>query len=284
METAFGILIAIVAFTAFPWMGWQSLKRLRDEPEFPHREEMLWGAKYGGWIASLSLWGPYYGISVWYHITGNWPFTAMGIGFLLVCVFGLIAMSVLYWQMAGTFYHVTVGVRRLKQRSTDRESVLEQLQEQIDSRGAMVLRWLLWLGVVFWLGFVATFGMPVDRAIEAVEWQNQMENAISAELEDLPVDDVYVSREWGEFTPGYPGIDDWSPVMFPIEGSTFHEGLSEVSLHMDDEARTSEARQAAEVAVKVLSRRELTDEWMITVHHPPAEPLERAWSAKASGR
>ena len=282
METAFGVLIAVVAFAAFPWVGWRSLRRLRDTPQFPHREEMLWGAKYGGWVASLGLWVPFYGFSLWFHYVGRMPFTVLGMAFIVISVFGLVSMSVLYWQMAGTFYALTEGVRRLKQQPADREAVLEHLRRGTDSRTAKVLRGLLVVSILFWLGFIATFGLPVDRAMAAEKWQNKLEAEISAEAAGLPVEDLFVTRAWGEFTPGYPGVDDWTPLLFPIEGSPFHTGLSEVSISMEDDAQASDARRAAEVAERVLSRRGLEDEWIITVHHPPAEPLERRWPMTGS--
>lgn len=277
METALAILLNLLVFLAFPATGRASLKQLRSTGDFTHRDEMLWGARYGGWIAALGICGPYYGFSLWHHVVGAWSFTAMGTGFLLICVFGLIAMSALYWQMAGTFYSLTTGMRRLKRRSTDHDEVLKELRDQIDQRGARIIRWLLGLGMMLWVAFVATFGLPLDRAMLAIEWQDQLEDELLNGMEALPVRQVIARREWGTFSPGYPGVDDLTPDMFPRRGSLFHPGLSSVSVHLQDDAGPSEAMEAADAAERVFAARSLADNWVITVYYRPGGKIERMW-------
>ncbi len=277
METVAGITMAILTFLAFPAMGWQSLKALRHAEDFPHRREMLWGARYGGWVAALGIVGPYYAAAIWRQFGGSWLFTSVGLAFVVICVFGMLAQTVLYWQMAGTFYTLTLGARRLKQQPTDTATVLASLEEQRTGRTAKILRWLLAIGIVFWLVSIATFARPLDGALRALEWQDRVEEQLRAEFAGLPVERVSVSREWGDFTPGYPGLDDLTPLMFPREGSVFYEGLSEISIRMAEGSERSDAEEAVEAAQRVLSRRGLRDEWIITAYGTPGRPVEVTW-------
>jgi hypothetical protein len=93
------VIMVVVLLAQLPLVGRRSLRYLRDAPDFPHKREMMRGAKWGGWlalVAAIPL-----TIAIWF---GAEVLSRLGlvVGIGLLALQGLLLLGVgKYWPLIG---------------------------------------------------------------------------------------------------------------------------------------------------------------------------------------
>ncbi|MEA3402869.1 MAG: hypothetical protein U9R79_16635 [Armatimonadota bacterium] len=150
------VALATLAVALFPAIGWISLRYLRAAPDFPHKQEMVWGAKWGGVIYGLLAVLPATAsLLMWRHEV-PWHLTVQCAGGVLTGL--LLAAGILsFWPVAGMGSVFSVVARRPAAENMCWRQHVERLEE---GRGNWLHKLLLAgaVGVVLFWGYL-TFGL-----------------------------------------------------------------------------------------------------------------------------
>lgn len=266
-----GILIGIggVLLVLFPALGWKSLRYLREAPDFPHRGEMIWGAKYGGALLVLSGVIPMWAGAAMAGHQLPWAMTVFGAGKVVFWAL-MLAASITFWPGVGA------GVALSVMRARRRHEPFSWHQHVLSMEKRRRAWWhRLFTGfcaaiMVFWGYFTVHNFIPTDRMGIALDWSKRVEARMSEEMADLSVEEVGVYRE----------LFSRSPRPLPIP-----EGMHDnsVSVELAAGADRNTWRQALERVERVLAAEDAPGEWQIRVRAEGAEPLTTMWRGGGAG-
>ncbi len=267
MDLAILIAIDVLLLALFPALGWWSLRCLRKAPDFPHKREMIWGAKYGWLIWELFavlpvIAGP---LMVRFHVP--WALTVSTAWMLLIPLV-TVANMLAYWPGIGSGVAIRIRGARMRGEEFDWDEFIARQEAQ---RRAWWLRLGVALFILFipvWAYFVVTRIVPADRVVQAGQWSSRVEARMESAMADLPTTEVIVGREV------------FSGMKRPVpEG--MHDNSVLIALRAD--ASEDVQREAIARAEQVLASEHTPLEWYIRVRAEGQKLIEEMWRGERPG-
>ena len=202
-----GAVLAIGAL-AFVWLvGYLSLRFLRDLPDFEHKREMMWGAKWH-WaiyasILTASILTMYFGFTL-----SPYPTTSLLVALALMWVLFALDLVLLPHQNSGQLAIVDLWTARLKKQSFSFDSwIAREHRNRVKQRRMRIVIavfWvLLWTGTCGYLA-VTSSSLSFDRQFSAMRQQAALAENIKARLANPLVEEVVV---------GAPPVVEWRKVV-----------------------------------------------------------------------
>ncbi|MCD6361025.1 MAG: hypothetical protein J7M38_09185 [Armatimonadetes bacterium] len=271
MFTPGEIAMMVAEFAFFPVLGWVSLRYLRAASDFPHKREMIRGAKWGGLIMSLVLMGPIFAGMVMYHREVPYASTVFGGFYMILGAYLVVARWWLVWETAGVFVALSLASERLKGEPTDLPTAISKWEEQRQSRWARAIPWVGGVIFLLWTGITVLAFVPMDRQMQAIKADRALEAEAAQALGDLPLKTVMVDRQW----------HIWSPLMPIMLGPLFsipgHPDANLLWVILKEDAPEGSIERAASAAEAFLEAKGMRGEWVIRTSVPCDRRQDRVW-------
>ena len=264
-----GILIGVGVFllVLFPAIGWKSLQYLREAPDIPHKGAMIWGAKYWGLIYDLFavvpvIAGP---LMVAHGLPGA---MTVGASWMLLIPLVMVIGLLTYWPGIGHGIALSIWWARRRGEDFDWGQFVEDSERQRGTLWNKVATGIFLVLIPVWGYFLCTRVMPADRLMGTFRWSDRVEARMSAEMADLPTEEIIVGRE----------------IFSGLGRRPMPEGAHDnsVLIRLEDGANSEEQRGALDRAKQVLAAENAPLEWYIRVSLEGEKPLAEIWRGSGS--
>lgn len=152
----------VVVLAQLPLLGRRSLRSIRNAPEFPRKQSMIRGAKYGGWLAALAALPLM--LAIWFSaallpVLGS----TVGIGLMLLHLLVTVGVG-MYWPFIGCGASLKLWWEPVERDEAEWRREIARLEKWRESRAYVVLICGLTVAT-FAVGYVAYHLSQMDLIV-----------------------------------------------------------------------------------------------------------------------
>jgi len=214
---ALGPIAASVGF--FALMGLLSLRALRQLPDFEHKAEMVWGAKWY-WTVWSAICGAVYGV-LYYGLTATpYLLTTMMTTPVLLSLLTWLSTRYLEHQSTGAFFCMSLFNARVRGKKFD-FGEWQQRQRQLPRKERIVRAIVAVVHVViagFYLYIVLSFCYPLDCLLAEIHRVDTFGQHLKVQLRSERIEELHA------FAP----VPSWGHLLSTAGGQRAWLSLSEI--------------------------------------------------------